>query len=289
VNPGNDAGAAGVVADPVPARATDFSALVLQAPVFISDLHLSEDAPATLARFLRFVDHEARAFRELVILGDLLEFWAGDDELQGPDGVGRSVCAALHRYAASGRQVLLMQGNRDLLMGAGFARAASARLLGDPVVATIASGVAGPGDPAPATTKVLLAHGDAWCTDDLAYMAFRTRSRDERAQQQFLAQPLAQRKAFVGAVRSHSASQKRTQSLDIMDVNDGAVDAALRVAGTPVLVHGHTHRPAIHHLTVDGRPVLRCVLPDWDFDTDPPRGGYLNIHDGEPRIVTMPA
>jgi UDP-2,3-diacylglucosamine hydrolase len=283
---GPDAQAAGgttAPADPVPARAPEFTPVALQAPVFISDLHLADDAPATLARFLRFVDTEAQAFRELVILGDLLEFWAGDDELQVPGTVGVTVCAALRRYAASGRSVFLMQGNRDLLMGLGFARAAGARLLGDPLVVTIATGADAP------DLRVLLAHGDAWCTEDHAYMAFRARSRDERSQAQFLAMPLAQRKAFIGAVRSHSATQKRVQSMDIMDVNDGAIDAALRAAGTPLLVHGHTHRPALHRLAVDGRPTLRCVLPDWDFDADPPRGGYLRLHDSEPQLVSLPA
>lgn len=247
--------------DPVPALAADIDAVVLRDPVFVSDLHLSEAQPATLARFLRFAREVAATHGELVILGDLFEYWAGDDDLES--GIGRPVADALRALAEQGVAVFVMHGNRDLLLGRGFAQAVRATLLADPTRASLPDGA------------VLLAHGDTYCTRDADYQRFRAQVRDPDWQRGFLSQTLAERRAYIGAARAASESDKRAKPADIMDVTPEAIDAALRGAGLATMIHGHTHRPAVHRWTLDGRTAERWVLPDWDFDAEPARGGYV--------------
>jgi UDP-2,3-diacylglucosamine hydrolase len=251
--------------DPPPVLLAGLARVRLRDPLFISDLHLNAGAPATLARFLRFCDEDAPARAELVILGDLFEYWIGDDTLDDvTDAMPRTVAAALRTLTARGVHVYVMHGNRDLLLGAGFLRATGAQLLADPALADIAG------------REVLLAHGDAWCTQDIEYMRFRASVRQESTQRQFLASPRAARLAFMGAARAQSEAGKRSKAMEIMDVTPAAVDDALRANGMRLLVHGHTHRPALHRFTLDGAPAERWVLPDWDFDSQPVRGGYLD-------------
>lgn len=219
--------------------------------LFISDLHLSEDCPETVAAFLDFLRGPARGAGSLFILGDLLEYWAGDDDLEAP--FNRRICAALRELAEDGVQIFFMTGNRDLLAGGDFTRAAGARLLADPAQVSF-----GP-DAAP----LILSHGDALCTDDVAYQAYRRQVRDPCWQASFLAQPLAARKAFIEGLRQKSEAAKREKSMAIMDVNAAAVEALLRTHGHANLIHGHTHRPARHEHVVDGRVRLRWVLSDW--------------------------
>ena len=263
---------------PVPALAAQADRVALAAPVFISDLHLNAAHPATRAAFTRFVREIAPTYAELVVLGDLFEYWAGDDD---DDPVGRESAAALRALADRGVRVFAMHGNRDLLLGLAFCEAAGATLLADPTVATI--GAAG------AEQRVLLAHGDAWCTRDLEYMKFRAQARHPAFQAQFLGQPLAARKAFIGQARAASEAGKAEKSMDIMDVTPGEVDAALRRAGTTRVIHGHTHRPATHRFMLDGVAAERWVLPDWDLDAVPARGGYLSIRDGHWQVTALVA
>ncbi|MBN8440833.1 MAG: UDP-2,3-diacylglucosamine diphosphatase [Thauera sp.] len=219
--------------------------------LFISDLHLSEDSPATVAAFIDFLKGPARDAGSLFILGDLLEYWAGDDDLGAP--FNRRICAALSELAERGVLVFFMTGNRDLLAGEDFALAAGARLLADPTPVSFGS------DAAP----LLLSHGDALCTDDLAYQAYRRQVRDPAWQAGFLAQPLAARKAFIESLRLKSEAAKQEKAMDIMDVNAAAVAELLRSHGYPTLIHGHTHRPARHEHLVEGRRCVRWVLADW--------------------------
>jgi UDP-2,3-diacylglucosamine hydrolase len=257
-------------AAPVPALAAHADRAVLSAPVFISDLHLNAAQPATRAGFFRFVQEVAPQYRELVILGDLFEYWAGDDD---DDPLGREVAAALHALVGRGTAVYLMHGNRDLLLGRDFCASAGATLLADPTLATIGNGTQ--------AQTVLLAHGDAWCTRDAEYMRWRAQSRHAAFQAQFLSQPLAARKAFIGQARAASEAGKATKAMDIMDVTPSEVDGALRAAGATRVIHGHTHRPDLHHFELDGVPAQRWVLPDWDLDAPTPRGGYLTVRDGQ--------
>ncbi len=254
--------------DPPPALAPTADRVELADPVFISDLHLSADHPHTLDAFLHFMREIAPGHRELVILGDLFEYWAGDDDL--PDPVAEIASIALTELARRGARILVMHGNRDLLLGRGFAQHIGATLLVDPTVAEVGGG------------RVLLSHGEAYCTRDEPYQRFRTQARDPAYQRAFLARTLAERKAFIGQARAQSEQNKRMKAADIMDVTDDAIVAAMRAAGVTTMIHGHTHRPARHEFVLDGAPATRVVLPDWDFDASPVRGGYLRFAGGEP-------
>lgn len=257
-----------MTAAPVPALAAHTAAIALDRPVFVSDLHLSARTPATLARFERFLREDAPRHAELVILGDLFEFWIGDD---APDPLAARVAAGLRAVADGGTRVFLMHGNRDLLIGRGFCASAGATLLADPTVATF---------PALGGATALLAHGDAYCLDDLPYQAFRRQVRDPAFQAAFLARPIPDRLAFAQQARAASEAGKAEKSMEIMDVRADAIDAALDAAGQATLIHGHTHRPATHRWMHGGSVRTRIVLPDWDCDAAAPRGGLLVVRDG---------
>jgi UDP-2,3-diacylglucosamine hydrolase len=227
--------------------------------LFISDLHLQPSSPATTALFLRFLEQHALQARQLYLLGDLFEYWLGDDDIETP--YLRRIVDALHATSSAGVKIFWMAGNRDFLVGKDFARAAGLVCLPDPYVAEIGN------------ARIVLAHGDAQCTDDLDYQAFRREVRNPQRQQAFLAQPLARRKAIIESLRSGSREAQLGKSMEIMDVNPGAIAALFEQTGTSLMIHGHTHRPAIH--VHDGK--VRHVLPDWDGDVVPPRGGWLSL------------
>jgi UDP-2,3-diacylglucosamine hydrolase len=227
--------------------------------LFISDLHLQASHPRTAEAFFRFLAERAAQAERLYLLGDIFEYWAGDDDLDDP--FNRSVVDALRRVSDGGTAVYWLGGNRDFLVGAGFADAAGLTLLPEPHMATI-------GD-----RQVVLVHGDAQCTDDVKYMAFRAQVRDPAWQRQFLAMPLAQRKAIIAGLREGSRAAHGEKSYEIMDVTPAAVVALHADSGTDVIIHGHTHRPALHE--ADGK--RRYVLPDWELDAEPVRGGWIAI------------
>ncbi|NUS38357.1 MAG: UDP-2,3-diacylglucosamine diphosphatase [Lysobacter sp.] len=221
--------------------------------LFISDLHLDAERPAITALFGRFIEEEARGAEALYILGDLFEAWVGDDD---PSDAGRYVADRLAALRARGVPVYFQRGNRDFLLRADYAARAGMTILPDPAVILLH------GQP------TLLMHGDLLCTDDVAYQQFRAQTRDPRWQAQFLAQPLAARLAF--AQQARTASQARHAELQsqgsmeaITDVAPGTVRDTLARFGVDTLVHGHTHRPAVHALDVDGRACRRIVLGDW--------------------------
>jgi len=217
--------------------------------LFISDLHLSEDRPEINRIFFDFLGHRARGASALYILGDLFEYWAGDDDCDDP--FNASVITALAGLAAAGVAVKLIHGKRDFLVGETFARRAGLEILADPVRLDLFG------------TPTLLTHGDTLCTDDHEYMMFREQIRSARWAGDFLAKPLAVRKAIIGGLRRQSEDEKRRKTSAIMDVNAGAVEAQLRAAGYPRIIHGHTHRPALHQHVVDGHHCERWVLADW--------------------------
>jgi UDP-2,3-diacylglucosamine hydrolase len=257
------------LADPPPVLAVTPTAAPLLDPLFISDLHLAAERPRTIARFLKFLASDAPAHRELVILGDLFEFWIGDDAAAS----ARPIVDALATYSASGRRLLLMHGNRDPLLGHAFAGASGGTLLADPIVVEVAG------------TPTLLSHGDAWCTLDVAYQRFRAMVREPGFQRDFLSKSLDERIAFARGLRMQSDSEKSTKAADIMDVTPDAVVAALRATGVSRIIHGHTHRPAAHVIDLGDELAERWVLPDWDLDGAEPRGGFLEIVEGRPRLV----
>jgi len=216
--------------------------------LFISDLHLDAGDPETTRRFLQFVGREALRARAVYILGDLFEAWIGDDD---DDAYLAPIVAALARITAAGVPCAVMHGNRDFLLGPHFCAATGCRLLGDYERIELY------GEP------VLLTHGDLLCTDDTRYMTLRATLRDPQWQRDFLAQPLAQRRKIAAGLRELSATEIAAKSYDIMDVNQAAVERTMRDFDVALLLHGHTHRPAIHRFALAGKPAARIVLGAW--------------------------
>lgn len=227
--------------------------------LFISDLHLQPSHPRNAEAFHRFLREHAAGAQALYLLGDLFEYWAGDDDLADP--FNQSIVRALRAVSDAGVAVYWVAGNRDFLVAQAFAEAAGLTLLPEPHVATIGG------------LRVTLVHGDAECTADAKYMEFRAMVRQPAWQRQFLAMPLAQRKAIIAGMREGSREAHGTKSYDIMDVAPAAVDALFDATGTDVIIHGHTHRPALHRHGAR----RRYVLPDWEVDATPPRGGWIAI------------
>ncbi len=217
--------------------------------LFISDLHLSAERPAITALFLGFLRTRARQTEALYILGDLFEYWIGDDVAAQPEY--RPLIDGLRELTAAGVPVYVMHGNRDFLLGSGFAQQTGCRLIPDPTVISLYG------------EGVLLMHGDTLCTDDVAYLKFREMVRNPDWVKMFLGKTIAERVAIVRDYREISKTATAAKKPEIMDVNPVAVEAALRRHGVRHLIHGHTHRPAQHVLALDGRSVRRTVLGDW--------------------------
>ena len=220
--------------------------------LFISDLHLSPHTAGTVQRFFDFLAGLARNTRSLTILGDLFDYWAGDDDLADP--FNARIVAALRALSDSGVRLEFMAGNRDFLIGDAFAAAAGLSLLPDPCVRDIGG------------IRTLLTHGDALCTDDANYQRFRAQVRDPAWRTAFIARPLAERKREIEALRTRSEAEKKVKPMAIMDVNAGAVAAALAEHGAHALIHGHTHRQGCHEHVVAGITCRRWVLGDWHGD-----------------------
>lgn len=223
--------------------------------LFISDLHLDASRPAITGLFLAFLREEAMHADALYILGDLFEAWIGDDT---PSAAADDVALALHAVHAAGVPVYFIRGNRDFLVGEHYARRAGMRILPDPSVIDLYG------------TPVLLQHGDLLCTDDLPYQQFRAQTRDPAFQAQFLAQPLAARIAFAQKARDASQSRQAAMKGDdaaqfetVTDVAPAEVVATFARYGVRTMIHGHTHRPALHTLEVEGQACRRVVLGDW--------------------------
>jgi UDP-2,3-diacylglucosamine hydrolase len=218
--------------------------------LLISDLHLCVNTPNTTRMFHHFITNIAPQAETLYILGDLFEYWAGDDDLETP--FHQEITGTLRSLAKQGTNLYIMHGNRDFLMNKRLAESCHATLLSDPILIDLYG------------TPTLLTHGDALCTDDVAYQAFRQQIRNSTWQQQFLALPLAQRKAQIEQLRARSEHEKQHKEMSIMDVNLQAVNALLQEHYYPRLIHGHTHRPAHHLHHIDGHTCDRWVLGDWD-------------------------
>ena len=227
--------------------------------LFISDLHLSPDTPHTVAAFFKFLQHEATRATYLYLLGDLFEYWPGDDDIDS--AFAQQICQELKRVAELGTQLFWMGGNRDFLVGPAFAAAAGMTLLSEPHIADLGE------------QKILLVHGDAQCTDDTAYMAFRSTVRNTEWQTAFLARPLAERKSIIASMRQGSREAQKEKSMEIMDVNTDEIAALFKSHHVELLIHGHTHRPGIH-ASPEG---MRYVLPDWDCESDTKRGGWIAL------------
>jgi len=228
--------------------------------LFISDLHLQADMPATTEAFLDFLKCHAMQAQQLYLLGDIFEYWAGDDDIDSP--FPQKIAQALRQVSDAGVTVFWMAGNRDFLVGEQFARATNITLLSDPYLIEFAA------------QRYLLTHGDQLCTDDVAYQQFRTQVRTSEWQAVFLNRPLTERKAIIAGMRQQSQQHQQQQmqhSAMIMDVNQNAVIQQLDNYQADIMIHGHTHRPASHR---HGQKI-RYVLSDWDRDND--RNGTIAL------------
>jgi len=235
--------------------------------LFVSDLHLSRERPAAVDAFVRLLRGPAREAAALYMLGDLFEYWLGDDD---PDAFNAGVLDEIGALSRSGVATFFMHGNRDFLLGRRAARRAGMTLLQDPARLTLFG------------VPTLLMHGDTLCTDDVAYQRFRARVRRPAGIQVFLLLPLALRRRIGRALRGKSEAAKHEKPMAIMDVNAGAVDEALRTHGYPRLIHGHTHRPGRHRHELEGQICERIVLADWYN-----RGTYLRVDAGGAEAVEI--
>lgn len=226
--------------------------------LFISDLHLCGARPAITGLFLDFLRRRARKSDALYILGDLFEYWIGDEAVEQREF--RSIIRGLHELTACGTPVFVMHGNRDFLMGDGFEKATGSHLLKDPARIDLYG------------TPTLLMHGDSLCTDDTEYMTFRAKVRNPAWQQEFLGKSVAERDRIVRDFREISKNSTAAKKPEIMDVNQKAVESVMREQGVQRMIHGHTHRPKEHVFHLDGRPARRMVLGDW-YE----QGSVLNV------------
>ena len=236
--------------------------------LFVSDVHLGEDSAPAIRQFLEFLSAHAARAETLYILGDLFESWVGDDDRSE---AALTVCAALKRLTDHGLPCFVLHGNRDFLLGAGFCERTGCRLLTDPVVAELDG------------ERVLITHGDALCTDDHSYQELRSIVRRNDVQRRFLALPLGARETLANEVRAGSRRHTARTVPTIMDVNAEAVERAFRAAGVRRMIHGHTHRPGVHDLTVDGASAQRIVLGAW-YE----QGSYLSCERGSYQLRALP-
>lgn len=236
--------------------------------LFISDLHLANNRPEITELLLNFLDQRAPQAKALYILGDLFEAWIGDDD---SCELSTRVSQALQKLSNSSTTVFFIHGNRDFLLGETYAQQAAMRLLPQAVVIDLYG------------QQTLIMHGDTLCTDDTEYQAFRSKVRDPIWQRQILTLPLQQRRQLAGQLRETSRVATSLKAEDITDVNPEAVQQAFQQHRVDLLIHGHTHRPAIHHLDCDNRPARRIVLGDWHEQ----QGSVLVCTPGGQRLETL--
>lgn len=245
--------------------------------LFVSDIHLHAERPATTAAFLSFLSGPALVAKELYILGDLFDQWIGDD---APQPENRSVLTALRRLTDDGISVWVMHGNHDFFYGARFAADIGCQLLTDPYLMDLYG------------TPTLLMHGDLLCTNDVSYQKFRKQVRDPTWQAEQLAKPAAVRLALAREIQTQSHIHTAGKDKSIMDVNQSTVESILHAHGAYRLIHGHTHHPAYHDFPLNDKMARRIVLPDWlamedTKENNGSRGGYLECTETICRMVTV--
>jgi UDP-2,3-diacylglucosamine hydrolase len=238
------------------------------ATLFISDLHLEAERPDIAKQFLAFMEQDARDAEELYILGDLFEAWVGDDD---PNAHYFTIKRAIRKLTDRGVPVYFMHGNRDFMIGKEFANETGVKILEDPYKVTLYG------------QKTLLSHGDLLCTDDVQYQRVRKMVRDPEWQRNMRAKPLKERLRIAQEARRQSLEQTINMSLEIMDVNQQAVEKMLRDYNVDILLHGHTHRPDVHTIDLGNRRAKRIVLGDWYT-----QGSVVRWDSRGPRLESMP-
>ena len=236
--------------------------------LFIADLHLCTEEPAITAGFLRFLAGDARKADALYILGDLFEAWIGDDD---PNPLHREMAAAIKALTDSGVPCFFIHGNRDFLIGKRFARESGMTLLPQEKVLNLYG------------RNVLIMHGDTLCTDDTGYQAFRAKVHQTWLQKLFLSLPLFIRQRIAAKMRANSKAANSSKSLEIMDVNPQAVITEMEKHQVQWLIHGHTHRPAVHELTANAQPAFRVVLGAWHTE-----GSMIKVTPDDVELIAFP-
>lgn len=236
--------------------------------LLIADLHLCAEEPAITAGFLAFLQRDASRADALYILGDLFEAWIGDDD---PQPLHKEIAAALLALTRSGIPCYFIHGNRDFLVGKTFAAACGMTLLPEEKVLDLYG------------RRILIMHGDTLCTDDNAYQRFRRKVHQPWLQWLFLALPLVIRKRIATRMRADSKQANRGKDMAIMDVNHNAVVETMTRHHVHCLIHGHTHRPAVHQLTVDGQPAERLVSGAWHHE-----GWFICVSENETTLISFP-
>lgn len=236
--------------------------------LFISDLHLEADRPDISKQFLAFLEQDAREAEELYILGDLFEAWVGDDD---PNTHYFTIKRALRKLVDRGTPIYFMHGNRDFMIGREFANETGIKILEDPYRVTMYG------------QKALFSHGDILCTDDVQYQRVRKMVRDPEWQRNMRKKPLKERLRIAAEARRQSLEATINKSLQIMDVNQGAVESMIRDHNVDVLLHGHTHRPNVHSVDLGNRKAKRIVLGDWYT-----QGSLVRWDSRGPRLEQMP-
>lgn len=236
--------------------------------LFIADLHLSEDEPAITAGFIHFMRQKAPSAEALYILGDLFESWIGDDDMTP---LHQQVAGAIKSVVDAGTPCYFIHGNRDFLLGQRFASQSGMILLPETHILECYG------------RRILIMHGDTLCTDDTGYLAFRARVHKPWLQKLFLALPLFIRRRIADKMRAGSRAANSNKSMSIMDVNPQAVADTLAQFHARWLIHGHTHRPAIHELTLGQQPAFRCVLGAWHHE-----GSVIEVTPQTVELITFP-
>lgn len=234
--------------------------------LFISDLHLAPERPEITHLFQRFVDEIAIHAERLYILGDFLEYWLGDDD----ETTGLEIAfSSLKKLSDRGTNIFFMAGNRDFLVGNKLADKCGFKIIDEPFIENING------------QNALLMHGDTLCTDDAAYQSFRAMVRNKGWQEEVLRKPLQERQLLAQSMRQQSMQANSEKPEDIMDVNQDTVISTMQQHSVSLLIHGHTHRKAIHEFKIDDRPAKRIVLGDWYKE-----GCYLRIADNlDPELI----
>ena len=238
------------------------------ATLFIADLHLQTEEPAITAGFLRFLQGEARQADALYILGDLFEAWIGDDD---PNPLHQQIASAIKAVVDAGVPCYFIHGNRDFLVGQRFARQSGMLLLAEEERLDLYG------------REVLIMHGDTLCTDDPGYLAFRAKVHTPWIQRLFLALPLFIRHRIAARMRADSKAANSSKSMEIMDVNPQAVVDAMERHHVQWLIHGHTHRPAVHELQANGQPAWRVVLGAWHSE-----GSMVKVTPDDVELIHFP-
>ncbi len=238
------------------------------ATLFIADLHLQIEEPAITAGFLRFLQGEARHADALYILGDLFEAWIGDDD---PNPLHREIAIAIKALVDSGVPCFFVHGNRDFLLGKRYARDCGMTLLAEETVLDLYG------------RNILIMHGDTLCTDDTGYLAFRAKVHTPWIQTLFLALPLFIRSRIAAKMRAGSKAANSSKSMTIMDVNPQAVASVMAKHQVQWLIHGHTHRPYMHDLTVNDKPAHRVVLGAWHTE-----GSMIKVTPDGVELIAFP-